>query len=149
MNVELVPALASGLLGGVVMAVLQLLLAPTRWAGFDLLNMWARFVGFDGQRAVGVVVHLAVSAAVAVVYGIGFSVAAASDAGWAWGLTGSIIHCIVGGLFLAAVPADETRNVPAPGPFGIRLGSSVPIAFLAGHLAFGVTVGLAYFALHS
>jgi hypothetical protein len=118
MNVELLPALAGGLLGGVVMAVLQLLLAPTRWAGFDLLNMWARFVGFDGQRAVGLVVHLAVSAAVAVVYAIGFSVAGASDAGWAWGLAGAIIHWIVGGLFLAAVPADEKQNVRRLGRSG-------------------------------
>jgi hypothetical protein len=110
--------------------------------------MWARFLGLDGVRVAGLLVHLAVSVAVAAVYALAFRLAGASDAGWAWGLTGSIIHWVVAGTFLGGAPGDGDERISGPGPFAMRLGAPAAVGFLIGHLAFGLLVGITYFAVH-
>jgi hypothetical protein len=149
-NVELVPALAAGTIGGLVMLFLQVVgrsIGGPR--GFDLTAMWATLLGLPGQRAVGVAVHLVVSAAIAVLYALGFRMAGVSDIGWAWGLTASVIHWIVAGLFVGAAPASGLRETSVPGPFAMRLGGATAVGFLLAHLVFGLIVGVAYFSLHT
>jgi hypothetical protein len=146
MDLELVPALTSGLIAGLLMLLVQVAgNAITHGSGFDVTAMWSRFLALEGQRSVGLVVHLAVSVAVAVVYALGFRLAGAGDTGWAWGLTGSIIHWIIAGSFLGTVPADGDVR---PGPFGMNRGAPTAVGFLVGHLAFGLVVGLTYFGMH-
>lgn len=132
------------------MALLNLGMAATGRPTFDLTRMWAAFLGLPGQQVIGFAVHLAVSVAVAALYAVGFALAGAADVGWAWGLVGATLHWLVGGVFLASVPAtDDGRPSPAPGPFAMRLGAPAALTFLAAHVAFGLVVGVSYFALHS
>lgn len=146
MDVQLVPALAAGLIGGLVMLLLQAGASATGRRQFDLLGMWASLLGLRELRFLGLVIHLAVSAAVSVLYVLGFRIAGASDYGWAWGLTGGVIHWIIAGSFIGAIPAHDERI--SPGPFGTGLGSQTAAGFLLAHLAYGLVVGVAYFALH-
>lgn len=146
MNVELVPALLAGVLGGVVMLLLQFGVSATGRRQFDLLGMWTSVLALGGFPVIGLVIHLAVSAAVAVLYALGFGIAGASDYGWGWGLTGAVIHWIIAGSFVGGIPDDDERR--SPGPFATRLGPQIAVGFLLSHLAFGVVVGVTYFALH-
>ena len=148
MNVELVPAVAAGLLGGIVMVLVQVAATAAARRQFDLLGMWVTLLAVENVPAVGLIVHLAVSVSVAVLYAIGFRIADASEAGWAWGLTGGVIHWIVAGSFLNVVPESERRRA-SPGPFAARFGPPAAIGFLAIHLVFGLVVGVTYFFLHS
>ena len=147
MKVELVPALAAGALGGAVMVLLQAAASASGRRQFDLGGMWATLVGLRNAPAVGLVIHLGVSAAIAVLYALGFAMAGASDAGWAWGLTGAVIHWIIAGSFVGQIPTDDASR--SPGPFATRLGAGQAVGFLLAHLAFGLVVGIGYFALHS
>ena len=148
MNVELFPAVVAGVIGGAVMVVLQVAATAAARRQFDLLGMWATLLAMEAVPAVGLVVHLAVSGAIAVLYAIGFSIAGAADYGWAWGLTGAILHWLVAGSFLNGVPESE-RRLASPGPFAARLGAPAAVGFFVVHLAFGLVVGVTYFALHS
>ena len=116
---------------------------------FDILEMWATLLALPaGLAAAALPVHLAVSAAIAVLYALGFGLAGAVDSGWAWGLIGGIVHWIVAGTFLGTVPARDDGSMDTPGPFAMRTGSAGALSFLAGHLLFGLVVGIAYFAFH-
>jgi hypothetical protein len=145
MDVHLGSAVVAGLIGGLVMLAVQIG-GSTVGRPFDVVAMWSRLLAVE-TRGAGLLMHLAVSAAIAVIYAIVFRIAGASEAGWAWGLTGGVIHWIVAGSFIGAMPGDDARG-DGPGPFAMRLGSSAAFGFLVGHLAFGTIVGIAYFALH-
>lgn len=149
MPVQLGPAIAAGLIGGALMAVLERL--PMRGrasASFDVLDMWSTLLALRGGLRLGALpIHLAVSAAIAVLYAVGFRIAGASDAGWAWGLAGALIHWLIAGTFLAGVPSSDDGSFRAPGRFAMNHGATGSLMFLAGHLLFGVVVGVAYFAL--
>ena len=138
----------AGLAGGVVMVVLQVAATAAARRQFDVLGMWATLLAVEEMPAVGLVVHLAVSAAIAVLYAIGFRIAGAADYGWGWGLTGAIVHWVVAGSFLGVVP-ESRRRLASPGPFAARLGAPAAVGFFLVHLAFGLVVGVTYFALHS
>ena len=147
MNVDLGAALAAGALGGAVMFLLQIAASAAGRRQFDLGGMWATLVGLGHVPAIGLIIHLGVSAAIAVLYALGFALAGASDTGWAWGLTGSVIHWIIAGSFIGQIPTDDVSR--SPGPFTTRLGAGQAVGFLLAHLAFGLVVGIAYFALHA
>ena len=114
---------------------------------FDLLGMWATLLGVGNSPVIGLAVHLAVSAAIAVLYALGFAIAEAADFGWAWGLTGGVIHWIIAGSFVGQIPTDDVNR--SPGPFATRLGGVQGVGFLLAHLAFGLVVGVTYFALRT
>lgn len=148
-NVELAPAITAGVVGGLAMLALQLVgRAQSPRVEFDVLGMWARFLALEGNQAVGLAVHLAVSSGIAVLYALSFGVAGASEAGWAWGLIAGTIHWLIAGLFLGSVPADALGR-GRPGPFGMLLGPRGAVGFLLAHLGFGFIVGVTYFALRT
>ncbi len=80
---ELWPAAAAGAIGGTTMMIARLAL---RAAGLplrmDVTRIWGTLVGVQGQaqRTLGVVVHIFVSIAVALIYAAGFDAVGASSA---------------------------------------------------------------------
>jgi hypothetical protein len=152
MNVELFPALGAGLLGGLAMIAVR---RAARAAGvglrMDVIRLWGAFVGARGpeDRAFGWAVHLLASAVVGVLYALGFYVLGASDRLWLWGLIGALIHSAVAGVVVGFCPPmyrEETS--PRPGPFARNFGATDVVGFVAGHLVYGLAVGIAYGLLH-
>jgi hypothetical protein len=129
------------------MLLLQAAVSAAGRRQFDLLGMWTSLLALRGFPVIGLILHLGVSAAIALLYALGFSIAGASDFGWAWGLAGAVIHWIIAGSFVGGIPDDDARR--SPGPFATHLGPEIAVGFLLAHLAFGVVVGVTYFALHS
>ena len=155
MELDLGVAALTGLLAGIVMLATRVVL---RAAGLplrmDVLRMWSTMFRVHGgaARLFGMGMHLAVSAVVGLIYAVGLRyVFPADDALWLWGLLGGLIHYLVAGAFLAIAPAmnvEMPERIPAPGIFARRLGSFDVAAFLAGHLAYGVSFGILYALLH-
>lgn len=150
------PAVAAGLIGGIIMVTMGRLMKA---AGIDLqisiIRMWGTVFKLRGTAAqvVGWVIHLLMSALIALIYALGFEyIFHATDQLWFWGLLGGLIHWFFAGLFMMAVPVmhpeiPEERS--APGAFAISNGIDDAAAFLVAHLVYGVTVGIVYAYLHT
>ena len=150
MAFELWPAVVTGVLAGAVMMVARLAL---RAAGMplrmDVTRIWGTLLGVRGapERPVGIVVHLLVSAGVALVYAWGFDLVGADRTLSLWGLVGGLVHWLVAGLMMTALPVahpDIPEQRAAPGAFAKNFGGPDVAGFLIGHLAYGVTVGILY-----
>lgn len=155
MEIDIPAAAGAGLAAGAVMLATRLLLRavglPLR---MDVTLMWTSMLRIHGAsgRAAGLAMHLVVSVVVGLVYAAGLRLLlGADDALWLWGLLGGLIHYVIAGAFLVVAPEmnpEMPERVPAPGVFASRLGGADVGAFLAGHLAYGVTFGIAYALLH-
>jgi len=150
MPIELVPVLGAGIGAGLAMYAVQLAgSAVRRPEAFDAAAFWSSVLRLGGRdpRIAGFFVHLLVSIGVAAGYALGFRLGGITDAGWAWGLVGGIIHWVAAGAFVSVVPRDASEV--SPGVFGRDLGPSGGYAFLAAHLVFGLVAGFLYLLLHS
>ena len=80
MPVAFAPAIVAGLIGGGVMVLLDRLIRPGRSAGrFDILEMWSTLLSLRARSTyASLVIHLAVSASIAVLYALGFRLAGAA-----------------------------------------------------------------------
>jgi uncharacterized membrane protein YagU involved in acid resistance len=119
----------------------------------DVARTWAALVGVRGDATpwVGLAIHLVVSILAGFAYAAAFQTLPATDRLILWGLVGGVIHYIVAGLALAALPAvhpDVPGRPRAPGAFARNLGMTDMLAFLVAHLVFGLVFGLAYGAIH-
>lgn len=156
MEIEWVPAIVAGLVGGVVMVAVRWLI---RAAGVDLqmdvARMWGSMFGLrgGGAYAVGWVVHLMMSVVIAVIYAFGFAlIGVPAQLGWLWGLVGGAIHWAVAGMMMTMLPAMHAaipERRPVPGAFVHGYGTPDVVAFVLGHLAYGLTVGVVYHALQA
>ncbi len=150
MAFELWPAVLAGIIGAVVMVAARLLMKA---AGMDLkmdvMRIWGTMFKVHGTpgRILGLVVHLMVSALIALIYAWGFNLLGVEENLWLWGLLGGLIHWLMAGLFLIMVPPmhpEIPERRPAPGAFVKNFGSPDVPAFLIGHLLYGLTVGILY-----
>jgi hypothetical protein len=154
-NVELVPAIAAGVVAGLVMETIVLgmgSLGPRM--KIDMLRIWGTMVGARGtaERVVGFIVHEVLSALVGIIYAFGFVILGIRDQFLLWGLIGGLIHWFVAGWFLGILPVmhpQMPQRVPTPGIFGRKSGIPDVTALLVDHLAYGLTFGAFYAFLHS
>ncbi len=136
----------AGIAGGAVMSVL---LAMARAMGMParLEMMMGTMFMEPGTAAyiVGLVMHLMISGLIALIYAWGFE-NVTHRAGAGMGMAFSIIHIIIGGIFMAMMPMMHPRIPPmdAPGAFMSNLGAVGVIAFIVLHLIYGAIVGAIY-----
>jgi hypothetical protein len=150
MEFRLWPAVFAGLVGGVVMSMLDWMMKPMGMR-MDPHHMWGTMMKLHGGvgYAMGFVVHMVMSAAIALLYALFFAfIGADASVLWAWGLLGGVIHwAIAGGMVMPMVPAmhpEIPETEPAPGAFVKNYGALDASGFLMTHLAYGVVVGLIY-----
>ncbi len=152
MEFEFWPAVLAGLIGGGVMSMLDWTMKPMGMR-LDPHHMWATMMKMRGGAGyiVGVMFHFIISAAIALIYAIGFDVVGADDDLWAWGLLGGAVHWMIGGgMVMPMVPAlhpEIPEREPRPGLFVKNYGSFDVAGFLMTHLAYGLVVGISYAAL--
>ncbi len=150
MAFELWPAAAAGAIAGATMMIARLAL---RAAGLplrmDVTRIWGTLVGVRGQaqRPVGVVVHIFVSIAVALIYAAAFDAVGASSALALWGLAASLVHWVIAGVMMTILPVAHPEIAgerEAAGMFVKNFGGPDVAGFLVGHVAYGITVAIAY-----
>jgi hypothetical protein len=143
------PAVIAGLFGGIVMSMLDWMMKPMGMR-MDPHHMWGTMVKLHGGvgYAMGFVVHMILSAAIALLYAAFFTIIGAQANLWAWGLVGGVIHwAIAGGMVMPMVPAMHPEipgREPAPGAYVKNYGALDATGFLISHLAYGAVVGTVY-----
>lgn len=126
-------------------------MALARWMGLEvhLEQTLGTMVLDPGAAAwfVGLVLHLAISGLIALLYAWGFE-HVARRAGVAVGLLFAVPHLLLAGVFMGAVlPAVHPlvpEVLPAPGSFMLSLGALGAAAFVLLHLLYGAVVGGIY-----
>lgn len=95
---------------------------------------------------VGLVMHLVISGAIALVYAWGFErVTHRADAGV--GAVFSVVHLVIAGLALLAIPAIHPlipERMAAPGAFMSGMGALGIVLFVIEHVIYGAIVGAMY-----
>jgi hypothetical protein len=145
-------AFLAGVIGGAVMAGL---LMVARSLGLFEMNMpmvlgtMITRTPSSGAWILGFIMHLVISGLIALIYAAGFEAIRRST--WWLGVLGGVIHAVIGGLFLWALPALHPAIpdvLPAPGPFGINFGATSVAGFIVFHLIYGAIVGGIYRPVH-
>ncbi|MDQ3035698.1 MAG: hypothetical protein M3Y87_25050 [Myxococcota bacterium] len=140
-------AFLAGVVGGAVMTILT---AIGRLLGLDVnLEMMLGTMLLPPSAVawiVGLAMHLLISGLIAIAYAAGFE-RVTHRAGASVGLAFSVIHIVIGGLFMGLVPALH-RLIPeqmaAPGAFLSNHGAVGVISFLVLHAIYGAIVGAMY-----
>lgn len=141
-------AFIAGVVGGAVMSVL---LAIGRAMGMpiNLEMMLGTMTGMApgaGTWVLGLIMHLAISGAIGLLYALGFE-HVARRAGALPGVVFSLLHIVVGGLVMGAAPSIHPlipEAMMAPGAFLSNVGDAGVIAFVALHAIYGAVVGVMY-----
>ncbi|MEW5916786.1 MAG: hypothetical protein AB1762_10285 [Gemmatimonadota bacterium] len=144
-------AIYAGLAGGIAMSILGFL-ARAGGMQLDAEMMLGTMLGSapsSGTWAVGLVIHLMISAVIALAYAAGFEyVTHRASAGL--GAAFSLIHIVVAGMFMAMMPALHPmipEQMPAPGAFLVNMGAAHTTLFVVEHLMYGAIVGGMYGAV--
>lgn len=141
-------AFVAGVVGGAIMSVA---LAIARALGLDiplelLLGTMIGIAPGPAAWVLGLALHLVISGAIALLYGLGFEYVSRRS-GALPGVVFSLVHIVVGGLFLGALPAMHPLipgTLRAPGTFMSNFGDVGVIAFVVLHAIYGAVVGLMY-----
>ncbi|MGQ0538995.1 MAG: hypothetical protein ACT4R6_08635 [Gemmatimonadaceae bacterium] len=144
-------AIFAGIVGGLAMTGIAWL---GRAAGLELNGemMLGTMLGYQpGPETwlIGLGVHLGISAVIALLYAAGFE-AIAHRAGAGPGFSFSVLHVVLAGLFMAAMPALHPMipdPMPAPGIFLVNMGAPNVALFIVEHLVYGTIVGALYGAV--
>ncbi|WP_157070181.1 hypothetical protein [Sandaracinus amylolyticus] len=135
-------AFLAGVLGGVVMAVLGKVV-PVQLETILGTFFLPRGVG---AWVLGLVLHLLISGAIALLYGLGFErITHRATAGI--GVVFSILHVVIGGLAFGALPAIHPlipEQIRAPGAFMSSIGFGGVLLFVIEHIVYGAIVGQLY-----
>jgi hypothetical protein len=141
-------AFGAGVAGGAVMSVLM---ALARAAGVDV--SFERLLGTahgalpgPGTWLLGLVLHLALSGLLGLLYGWGLE-ALAPRRPWLAGLRFGAVHALLAGAALALLPSVHAlmpTQIQPPGPFLVRLGLAGVLVHVVLHLAYGLVVGHTY-----
>ena len=148
MNVAFGFAALAGIAGTVVMTALMYM-GKAMGMQMDMPRMLGLM--FVGPERSGVVYGLGSMAhgMMGAVFGIAFAIAFALTGvapGWGTGALFGLAHGVVAGMAMGMMPLmhprmGEGKALAAPGLFGIRYGTMVPVGILMLHAVFGAVVG--------
>ncbi len=155
MNVEILPAVAAGLIAGTIMeGPVYLQKAAGLPVKQNIFRTWGQNLlkvpGGAGYVA-GFLFHSLIAVIAGVLYAAFFNLVGVQDNFWFWGLVGGLIHYMVAGPVVAKIPSldPETGAVGAQGFAYRNYGKLDVVTSLLGHLIFGLTTGILYGLFHS
>ncbi len=140
-------AFLAGVAGGAAMTVLG---AVVRALGMpvNLEMMLGTMFLAPGATAwiAGLIMHLAISGMIALLYALGFE-RLSHRAGTGTGALFSLVHIVIGGCAMLALPAMHPmipQEMPAPGAFMSGMGLAGVAFFVVEHVMYGAIVGALY-----
>ncbi len=141
-------AFLAGAGGGAVMSLLMWMARTMMGMAANLEMMLGTLVADPSTTAwlIGLVMHLTISGAIALLYAWGFE-NVTHRAGWLAGVGFSIIHIVIGGLAMGMMPMMHPRMpnpISPPGAFLSNLGMMGIVAFVMMHVVYGAIVGAMY-----
>ena len=169
MTFEILPAMAAGLIGTIVMSALMAMAKAVGMTNMPPMPLVLGSMMSDDKKTaslMGAMIHFIIMGTIVfgAIYAALFT--AFDDATVAIGAGIGLVHgVIVGAMALPMMPALNRRMTPAvepgtpvvtttnghlsiaaPGFFGIRWGSMTPVGIIVGHVVFGIVVAVAYTA---
>ncbi len=155
MEFELGPAVLAGLIAGAIMegpVYLQKAMGlPVKQNIFRTWGQNLLGIGGGGGYIAGFLFHQGIAVVAAVLYALFFNLVGADGNLWLWGLIGGLVHYLIAGPVVAAIPSlDPATGVVGAQGFAYRNygGLDVATSFM-GHLIFGLSTGVLYGLLHS
>lgn len=148
MNVAFGFAALAGIAGTVVMTALMYL-GKAMGMPMDMPRMLGlMFVGPDRGGAVyglGAMAHGMMGAVFGIAFAVVFALTGVAP-GWGSGALFGLAHGVVAGMAMGMMPLmhprmGEGKPLAAPGLFGIRYGTMVPVGILMLHTVFGAVIG--------
>jgi hypothetical protein len=141
-------AIVAGLVGGLAMTLFAWLVRQTglQMNAEMMLGSMASSSPGPTTWLIGFVIHLVISALIALIYAWGFE-RVTHRAGLVVGLGFGVIHVVIAGIVMAMIPAIHPmipESMPAPGAFMASMGGTFVVLFVIEHLLYGATVGAMY-----
>ena len=140
-------AVLAGMSGAAAMTLFAMVLRALDLTRLNLELLWGSLLTrsfSDGSWVVGLLVHMAMGAAIGLLYARVLE----RGGGWQRGLELGGFHAVVSGLFLPILaqlhPLVREQVLTRPGVFAMRTDWQVVLLFVVLHLAYGTVVGAYY-----
>ena len=141
-------ALVAGLVGTIVMTAVMAMAPKMGMPEMDIVGMLGSMFDKNGNRTVGIIIHLMMGMIFAIVYAALWN-AGIGSISILWGAIFGTAHWLVSGLMMGGVgmmhAGVKAGTVDAPGVYMTHNGGMMAfMGGLIGHILYGITVSLVY-----
>lgn len=157
MEFEIGKAVVGGLVGTIAMTM-AMSMGSKMGMKMDMSMMLGTMLFPKGTTAwlAGLMLHLMMGIVFFIIYAAIFTGLDVGSAIVGWSALFGAVHAIVAGAGMGMMPALHPRmasapgtgpdTLPAPGFFGMKMGTMAPMAIVAVHVAYGLVAGAIYAA---
>ena len=148
MPLNIVAAVAAGLVGTAVMTLIMMVAPMMGMPKMDIPGLLGSMFGAPGSKTMGTIMHFIMGVIFAIVYTVLFSVITGLNV-VLLGIVLGVVHWLVVGLVMGMMPmmhaGIKSGDVAAPGLYMSGSGGLMGfVGGLMGHIVFGPVVGLVY-----
>lgn len=141
-------AVLAGIIGTIVITMVMAMAPKMGMPKMDMVGMLGAMFSPEGNRTLGLGIHLMMGVVFAIVYALLWSLGVGS-LGLLWGAIFGIGHWLVAGAMMGGMPmmhaGIKAGTIQAPGVFMLQNGGMMAfMGGLMGHVIFGLVVALVY-----
>jgi uncharacterized membrane protein YagU involved in acid resistance len=141
-------AIVAGIVGTIVMTIVMVMAPKMGMPKMDIVGMLGSMFSAEGNRSVGMVIHLMMGVVFAIIYALLWQ-AGIGSVGLLWGVIFGAGHWLVSGAMMAGMgmmhAGVKAGTVNAPGIYMTNNGGIMAfMGGLIGHVIFGLVVALVY-----
>lgn len=141
-------ALVAGFVGTIVMTAVMVMAPKMGLPEMDIVGMLGSMFDKNGNRTVGMIIHLMMGLIFAIIYAALWN-AGIGSVSILWGAIFGVAHWLVSGLMMGGMgmmhAGVKAGTVDAPGVYMTNNGGMMAsMGGLIGHVIYGITVALVY-----
>jgi len=145
---DVLGAVVAGLAGTIIMTMVMVMAPRMGMPEMDIPGMLGSMFNSEGNRTMGMVMHLLMGIIFAIVYALLWN-AGIGTVTWLWGVIFGAVHWLISGLMMGVVPmmhaGVKAGKEEAPGIFMMNNGGMMAfMGGLIGHVIFGLVVAIVY-----
>jgi len=145
---DLLGAVVAGIAGTIIMSMVMMMAPRMGIPEMDIPGMLGSMFNSEGNRTMGMVLHLLMGIIFAIVYALLWN-AGIGTVTWLWGVIFGAVHWLFSGLMMGGVPmihaGVKAGTVEAPGIYMKNTGGMMAfLGGLIGHVIFGLVVAIVY-----
>ncbi len=155
MEFEIGKAVLGGVIGTLAMTMVMYMGSMMMGLKMDMPMTLGTMVLPKGTGAwvLGMMLHLMMGTVFFIIYAALFQAFGIRSGVVGWSAVFGVVHAVMAGAVFGMMPAMHPRmavaggngeKVPAPGYFGLKLGTMAPVAIVAVHVVFGLVGGVLY-----
>jgi uncharacterized membrane protein YagU involved in acid resistance len=147
-NMDFLGAVVAGIVGTIVITMVMAMAPKMGMPKMDIVGMLGSMFSPEGNRTLGMVIHLMMGIVFAVIYALLWN-AGIGTVGLLWGAVFGAGHWLVAGVMMGGMSmmhaGVKAGTVEAPGVFMVNSGGMMAfMGGLIGHVIFGLVVALVY-----